>query len=997
MSRRLGLWIGFAACLACAPAKSPAPRPTESPASPPDAAQATAPSRAEVVAGSDLPKLVPVPLSGDPMAVTVHRLSNGMTVYISENHEKPRVTAWVGVRAGGRMDPAHSTGLAHYLEHMLFKGSDEFGTTDAQAEAPHIRRVAELYRELRETKAEPERLSILQAIDKETQAAAAYAIPNEIDRMYSVLGISGVNAFTSADATVYIGDVPANRLDAWSQVEVERFADPVFRLFLPELEAVYEEKNLSLDNPYRRVWDATTQALFPTHPYGTQDVLGEVEHLKSPAYADMVEFFGKWYVPNNMAIALAGDIDAKSALPKLEQAFGRLEPRRVAAVPKAEITPPTERKAVEVLAPGTQSVSMSWLLPPPGHPDEVALSILDRLLRDGNFGLLPEELGLTQKVADVGCFLSPYNEATIFSIGADAKDGQSLEEVEALVRGVVERLRKGGFEEADVEAAKLQERIAQSETLEGNEGRASKMMEAFTERMDWADVVARDASYAAVTRNDVMRVANAYLGDAYVIVSRRQGQPEIPKLGKPAITPISIDAARRSAFAERIEALPAAALQPEWAVEGQHYVHRKLESGPLIAVQNRRNDLFALTYEFTRGYAKEPLLCIALELLEVSGAGHRTPAALQRELYQLGVRINATCDSEYSRLFVSGPDASLERALALLVEWLGDPRFSAEDLEKLERTVLTRRKSHLEEDVWLTRALDGYAKFGGRSAWLKHPSNKDLEKARPAKIRSLLRGVMDYSRRVLYFGPRAAEAVALLVDRAGRFRNPGAVWIRDYAAREVPTVLFLHKDGAKANVQYILPQPPLPRPERPMAELLGEYLSGGMSSLVFQEIRESRGLAYSAFARYAEPSQAADETALVGSLSTQADKTPEASAAFIGLLQHPPIAGPRMLSAKQALDQHFRSSRIDPRELKWWVAAWDDLGEPKDPRPETWAAIEKAELETLQAFAERVGQATPTIAVVGDRGRIDLGALEQLGRVIEVSPAELFSYGRFKE
>src|SRR5690606_21242831 len=242
------------------------------------------------------------------MAVTVHRLANGMTVYVSENHEKPQVSAWIGVRAGGRMDPPTSTGLAHYLEHMLFKGSDEFGTLDAAREAEHVEQVRVLYRQLRDARDEASRRAILTKIDAQTQAMAAYAIPNELDRMYSTLGVTGVNAFTSFESTVYIANVPSNRLAAWSRVEAERFADPVFRLFLPELEAVYEEKNLSLDSPEDRVTVAGLAALFPRHPYGTQTVIGEVEHLKSPAFDDMVRFFADWYAPNNMAIALAGDV-----------------------------------------------------------------------------------------------------------------------------------------------------------------------------------------------------------------------------------------------------------------------------------------------------------------------------------------------------------------------------------------------------------------------------------------------------------------------------------------------------------------------------------------------------------------------------------------------------------------------------------------------------------------------------------------------------------------
>lgn len=952
-------------------------------------------SQAEVLAASELPTLLPQPLPSDPMAVTVHRLSNGMTVYLSENHEKPQVSAWIGVRAGGRMDPATSTGLAHYLEHMLFKGSDEFGTLDAAREAEHVEHVRVLYRQLREAHDDARRRAILAKIDARTQAMAEFSIPNEIDRMYSTLGVTGVNAFTSFESTVYIANVPSNRLAAWSRVEAERFSDPVFRLFLPELEAVYEEKNLSLDDPSDRVTVAGLRALFPRHPYGTQTVIGEVEHLKTPAYDDMAQFFADWYVPNNMAIALAGDIRADTVLPILERAFARLQPRPVPTPAPGQISAPTERVAVEVLAPGTESISVSYVAPAVGHADEPAVAVLDRLMKDGAFGLLELELGLPQKVADVGCWYWSLNEAGVFTIEAEAKRGQSLDEVEALVRGVVTRLVQGGFEAADVEAAKLQEHIDELRSLEGNEARVSKMMDAFTGHLEWADVVARDDRYRAVTRDDVIRVAKTYFTGGSVVVRRRAGQPEIPKLTKPAITPVPIDAARQSRFASEIAAMPAEELTPQWAVEGTHYRHHELPAGPLIAVRNTRNDLFALTYEWKRGYVKAPLLCFALELLEVAGAGTQTASDLQRELYRLGTNIDTSCDAEYSRITLTGVDRNFEASSAVLQRWLTEPAFTREDIDKLLGTVLTRRRDLLEQDRPLTHALETYAKFGRRSAWLEHPPNRTLAQARPAELRKLLQGMMDVKRRTLYFGPRTVEGITEVVGRPGRFTDPGNVWVRRYARHEQPTVVFVHKDGAKANVRLVFPQPPLPTEERAWAALLREYWSGSMSSLIFQEIRESRGLAYSAHAYVAEPTQPADESAFIGALSTQADKTPEASEALLSLLRRETIDAPRLANAKVALDRAYRAMRIDPRNLAWWVASWDDLGEPSDPRPREWQAILSAEPSSVEVFAARIGQATPTIAVLGDRDRVGLEGLAKLGRVVELEPAALFSFGKF--
>ncbi|MGB1016421.1 MAG: M16 family metallopeptidase, partial [Nannocystaceae bacterium] len=347
----------LALCLAavpgCRPDASTTPQPT------PDHSQANG-GGSSILAASGLPTPHAAPLPGDKMGVTIHRLQNGLTVYISTDRQKPRFNAWIAVRAGSRHDPAASTGLAHYLEHMLFKGTDEFGTRDYEAERPHLEQIAKLYTQLRENQDPGQREALLKQLDEANQASGALAIPNEFDRMYKRLGIEGLNAFTSDEQTVYIADVPSNRLEAWAKVEAERFADPTFRQFFTEIEAVYEEKNLSLDNPWSRTDETLMLGMYPAHPYGTQPTIGTSEHLKNPAYQDMVDFFHRWYVPNNMAIVLAGDIDAETALPVLEQTIGTWQPKALEKPEPGQITPLTARAQREVTVEGSEGVMLAW-------------------------------------------------------------------------------------------------------------------------------------------------------------------------------------------------------------------------------------------------------------------------------------------------------------------------------------------------------------------------------------------------------------------------------------------------------------------------------------------------------------------------------------------------------------------------------------------------------------------------------------------------------------
>jgi predicted Zn-dependent peptidase len=997
VSRSLaGMLASAMLCVACA---GQAPGPTEpvapEPATPAPAIAAPGPSGptpAQILAESHLPEPLATPLSGDPLAVTVHRLSNGLTVYISTDRQSPRFAAWIAVRAGSRHDPANSTGLAHYLEHMLFKGTDELGTTDAAAERRHLERVAELYDQLRATDDPARRSEIMAAIDAETQAQARYAIPNELDQLYAKLGVTNLNAFTSDEQTVYIADVPSNRLAAWARVEAERFRDPAFRLFYPELEAVYEEKNRSLDDPRNRVFETMAQALFPQHPYGTQPTIGLVEHLKTPAYADMVSYFHRWYVPNNIAIALAGDVDAATALPVLEQYFGAWQARPLEPPAAAPLPPVRGRQQRDLTAEGEAEVYLAWQTAGVNHEDEPALSVMDWLVDNSTSGLLNVELLLTQKLPSAGAFPNNQIEAGVWTMFGTAREGQSLAEVEALLLGVVEKVKAGAFTQEELDAVVLNAEIREMRELESNWARVSKMATAFWSHMPWPVAARRSERLRKVTREDVVRVAQKYLTGDYVAVYRNKGDHAPPRIEKPKITPVTIDPGRQSPFAAEVLTMPATAVEPEWLVEGKHYTRRKLPAGDLLAVSNTINQLFALVYHFDFGYAQQPLVCEALELLEQSGTAALSPAELKRKLYAMGTTMRFQCDQDSISLTVEGIDENLAASVALLDEWLRRPALSQDTWDKLVANTVSQRKDQMEDPETIADALSEYARRGRASEYLTVPSSQTLRRTKIAPLGRLLAALPDTRHRTFYFGPRADAAVAL-----GRKHRPAPATrpetYRDIdGARAGARIFFVDEDSAQSQVSIALPRQPLPAGDRPMAKLLTEYLGGGMGALIFQEIREARGLAYAAWGYHSTGRRPVDHSALIAGMGTQSDKTVEALRTMLGLLRELPMQGARLGTAKRSLDEEYRSTRFLPRQVPMLVRAWDDLGEPGDPRPGNWKAIQAAGEAELAAFAERFRGGDLIISVMGDASRIDMDALAKIAPVEKVAVGALFNY-----
>ena len=548
-----------------------------------------------------VPALIEQPRPDDALGVTIHRLPNGLTVYLSPNKGLPRVTAWIAVRAGSKHDPADSTGMAHYLEHMLFKGTDRLGTLNYEKERGHLERIRALYEKLFKAKGEEARKKVYAEIDAENVKAGAFAVPNEIDKFYRTIGGRGLNAFTSDERTVYIIDLPSNRLEDWATVESERFAAPVFRMFQSEIEAVYEEKNRGMDNAERILSEEVEKRLYKVHPYGQQPTLGTIEHLKNPSLEKMYAFYEKWYVPNNMAIALAGDFDRKTALELVKKRFGAWQPKELEPLPEWSLPRPKGVERYEVKYEAEEKVVIAWPTVAHSHADADALTMLDMVMDNSASGLFNLRLNQAQKVKGAGSYPSLNNDAGAWYAWAAPKKGQTLEEAEALLLETVEALKNGEFTDEDLAAVITNFEMGEKGRLESNESRASMMASNFTGLETWTRTAERLDRLRKVTKADVLRVAKQYLGGDRIVVLRRAGKPEIPTIAKPSFTKLPIDPSRES---ERLKALLArspAPIEPRWLAAGRDYEITPIDGGRLYSAKNPYNDLFSLSIRMDRG------------------------------------------------------------------------------------------------------------------------------------------------------------------------------------------------------------------------------------------------------------------------------------------------------------------------------------------------------------------------------------------------------------
>ncbi|MEO5983882.1 MAG: pitrilysin family protein, partial [Ferruginibacter sp.] len=327
-------------------------------------------------------------VTNDPAKARFYILKNGLSVILSPTPKDPRIQSYIAVKAGGKTDPSSHTGLAHYLEHMVFKGTDKYGSLDWVKEKPELDKIEKLYEKYNQTTDIAERKMIYHQIDSVSGVASKYSIANEYDKMMSAMGAQGTNAFTSFEQTVYTDDVPSAALDKYLAVQAERFRNPQMRIFHTELEAVYEEKNRGLDNDGRKVNERLFAELFKNHNYGKQTVIGTIEHLKNPSLVEIRKYYETYYVPNNMAVIMSGDFNPDEVIKKIDKAFAYMKSKPVTKytfLPEAPITQPIFS---EVVGPDAENVVIGFRLPGNKSKDVLLAQLAGQVLTNGKAGLM---------------------------------------------------------------------------------------------------------------------------------------------------------------------------------------------------------------------------------------------------------------------------------------------------------------------------------------------------------------------------------------------------------------------------------------------------------------------------------------------------------------------------------------------------------------------------------------------------------------------------------
>ena len=936
------------------------------------------------------------PNENDPLNTHIYELDNGLQVYLTENHEEPRFYAEIAVRAGSKHDPADGTGLAHYLEHLLFKGNQNLGTLNYEAEKPFLDEIVDLYEQHFMETNEVRRAEIYSEINRAAQQAAEYSIPNEIDKIYNSMGGSGLNAHTWYEETVYKIGLPSNRMQQWAELESDRFVNPVFRLFHTELETVYEEKNRSLDNADRIIGTAIDELLYKVHPYGQQPTIGTVDHLKNPSLVYIQNYFDTYYVPNNMGIFISGDINIEETISLINEKFGDWEAKPVPEV-GPWIEPPlqgAERRTVQY--PGEEQVSIAFRTAENGHADKEALILIDMILDNRTAGLINLNLNQQQLVSNAGSsplFLNDFGSQNLYGV---PKQDQTLEEVEQLLLAQIEYIKAGEFEDWIIPAIINDFKKNEKASLEFNTARVAMMRQSFIEDSDWDYHITEIDRMEQLGKQDVVDVANKYFGDHYVSVYRIDDQHVLPPVEKPQIEPVNIDPTRQSDFAASILAMEYEEIEPSFVeVDTDYRVIEFADGVELYYAPNPLNDLFSFSINVEVGTEEDEKLGLSAALLDVAGTQKLSNEELQKEWYRMGSEFRFGSGENSSTFAVSGLDEQFEESLALMMELIKTPSADEQTLEQLKGILLKSREDRKSSPPAIAQALYLYNRYGEESPMLEALTEQEVVDTGLDELMSLPSNLLNYNQTIAYTGSMPLEDLVEVLRRhhdiGSELQDTPDFRFRTVRQIDETELMVVDQKTAQAQVRIEFADGEYTPDDSVMSSIYTNYFGSGMSSVVFQELRESRALAYSAQARYAQGGRLNAENLMLGAIGTQTDKTVDALESFIDLIDNMPSSSERFEESVNSLLNRYRTSKLNFREVIGAVRSWERLGFETDPRRERYQQLQTASIDELISFQEEHIKDRPKlISIVGDLSIISAEELEQFGSVEQVQVEQLF-------
>jgi len=935
------------------------------------------------------------------LKVKEYRLENGLTVWLNEDHSQPKVFGAVVVKAGAKDCP--DTGIAHYFEHMMFKGTDRIGTLDYESEKVLLDSIAMKYDELAMTEDTAARARLQKEINELSIRSSEYVIPNEFNRLINRFGGSGLNAATSYDATIYFNTFSPQYMVQWAEINSERLINPVFRLFQSELETVYEEKNMYGDFIGGQVMDTLMARYFGPHPYA-YPIIGSTKNLKNPRLTEMHKFFEDYYVASNMALILSGDFDAQQVMPILEKAFSRIRSGNAPKQEKVMLPPFNGRETMKVKfpIPFIKAMGLGFRGVSANHEDQVALNIAVNLLNNANGTGYLDKLMVEHKLMGALAINESMNEAGILAVAIMPKLLiQSYSSAEKMVWDEINRVKNGDFSDEMFNSLKLEQKRQYASSLENIDSHATIMMNLFSQGKSWNDYLNEVARIESITKEDVVRVAQKYFSNNYLCVTKSTGKYPKDNLPKPAFSPVvPRNADASSSYAKQLEKIPEQQVAPRIIDFEKDVKTSKLT--PLVTLYttpNPLNDIFTLNISYGIGALEQPELMQLTNYLQLLGTESLSFEQFRSRLQSIGSTLAFDVTPDAFVMKVTGFDNHIDETMELVGDFIRHAKADDKKLRQIVDDAKVSEKAFFKSGDNVASALLEQVKYGDQSRYLRKLSLSQIKKLKGKDMLAIYDKVRSVQCDLHYCGTLPVEKVIgtirqhLPLERTTIASN--SPYYRELKQYDRPTVFFIDMpDMAQSIVYgYVKGDPVDDKASRHASRLFSVYFGGDMSSLMFQEIREFRSFAYRTSGRYQLPNHAHKGTAgsFTAMLSTQSDKTLDALGVLDSLIREMPLKPERVEAVKQTLVNRINNDYPPFRNLSEKVASARMEGFDRDPAEEFLRDIATMDMQDISRFYREQISGRPVVYVIaGNRKHIDMKKLAEYGTIIKVKKKDIY-------
>lgn len=936
-----------------------------------------------------------ITITHDENKVRIYTLKNGLKVFLAQNFDAPRIQTFIPVRTGSNNDPSDNTGLAHYLEHMMFKGTTKIGTQNWEKEKVLLDQISDLFEEHKVEQNLDKKKEIYRKIDQLSQEASEFAIANEYDKIISSLGATGTNAHTWFNETVYKNNIPNNEFEKWLKVERERFSGMVLRLFHTELESVYEEFNRAQDNDSRLVNDELMRALFPTHQNGQQTTLGSPDHLKNPSMKAIHKYFEEYYVPNNYAMVLVGDLDFEETIVLVDQYFGTLEYRKLPA--KTAIIEKPMNSIVEktVQSPTTPRMQMAWRTESYGSKEAMLADIVANILSNrGEAGLLDLHINQSQKMLWAQAYSLGLKEYGYFSMVAVPKENQTLEEAKKMLLDQLNLVKKGEFPDWLLPAIINDFKVQRLKGLETAEGLATNLYDTYIKGRTWEEELNEMDDYEAIRKEEVVEFANSFFKDNYVVINKEKGvNDKLLRVENPGITPIKINREAQSDFLKEILNEASPEILPEFIDYDKEIQKEKINNKTINFVENKYNKIAQVYFIFDFGSDNDKELGISTQILQYLGTDTLTPEDLKNEFYKIGISNDFKTSNDQLVISLSGLEENIEKGITLLQNWMQNVQPDQEIYNQFVETILENREAIKKDKNRIMSALTTYAKLGKESRFLDVFTKNTLQNYKIEVFTNKIKNIFKFPYEVFFYGQNYNKFKNYL----GKYIENATLEVsspKEYPIQETKgEVFFTSYDMVQMEMSKVGKGNAINTENFGKINVFNEYFGRGLSSIVFQEMRESKSLAYSAYVSYAPNTKLGYPDYISTYIGTQPDKLQIAVDTLTELMTELPNVPAQFENSKNSALKQIASTRINRTNIFFNNLRLKKLGIDYDLRKDVYKQIESLSFDDLRGFYNsEIKSLSYNTAIIGKKENLNKEAISTMGEFKELKLEDIFGF-----